>query len=317
MARPASATGSGSTAAAAGRRHVGCPPARPASPSRSDGWRRSCRPRTAARRSGSGTAPAAARSATSSAPIWVSAGAWSSAGLVVTGYGDALDDDGRRARPRSPGHDDRDLLVDGRPFPTRLGNPVARGDVVVSPSGRLVAANACGVRLCDAAGRRPRDAGRRSGRSQAAEGFLRVLTDDAIVTTDDDFDWISARRISDGAEVWRRPRQHPPRSGRDRRRVGGRGHGLARDRLGRRRDRRARRRRRPRPARRRRARPWPGSGPPCPAAGEGRRRSRRLRRVACTGGACPSTVLDLERAAPTALRRPSRSACRLRRSGSR
>ena len=38
---------------------------------------------------------------------------------------------------------------------------------------------------------------------RSAEGFLRVLTDDAIVTTDDDATWISARRIRDGGEAWR------------------------------------------------------------------------------------------------------------------
>ena len=38
---------------------------------------------------------------------------------------------------------------------------------------------------------------------RSAEGFLRVLTDDAIVTTDDDATWISARRIRDGVEAWR------------------------------------------------------------------------------------------------------------------
>lgn len=137
------------------------------------------------------------------APIWVSAGAWSSAGLVVTGYGDrSMAADGGLLLV-APDTMTVTTLVEAGPFDERLGRPVARGDVAVSPSGRLVAANACGIRLCDAVvvdletrtSWRPID---------AAEGFLRVLTDDAVVTTDGDARWISARRISDGAEVWRR-----------------------------------------------------------------------------------------------------------------
>jgi hypothetical protein len=136
-------------------------------------------------------------------PIWVSAGAWSTAGLVVTGYGDAaMKTDGGLVLV-SPEAPTATVLVAGGPFSARLGDPVARGDVVVSPSGRIVAANACGLRLCDA---QVVDlgTGATSRPIQAAEGFLRVLTDDAIVTTDDDFEWISARRIADGTEIWRR-----------------------------------------------------------------------------------------------------------------
>jgi hypothetical protein len=136
-------------------------------------------------------------------PIWVSAGAWSSAGLVVTGYGDrSMTSDGGLVLV-SPATLSATALVEAGPFDARLGLPVARGDVVVSPSGRLVASNACGVELCDtqvvdvASGAVSRPV-------QAAEGFLRVLTDEAIVTTDGDGRWIAARRIADGAEVWRR-----------------------------------------------------------------------------------------------------------------
>ena len=135
-------------------------------------------------------------------PIWVSAGAWTSAGLVVTGYRDAsasadgglmvVDPDQRSARS----------LVDPAAFPKALGVPVARGEVVVSPSGRWAASNACGVRLCET---QVVDVttGQVFRPLQSAEGFLRVITDDAIVTTDDDATWISARRIRDGAEAWR------------------------------------------------------------------------------------------------------------------
>jgi len=137
------------------------------------------------------------------APIWVSAGAWSSAGLVVTGYGDhTMTTDGGMVLV-SPEAASATVLVAGGAFDARLGHPVARGDVAVSPSGRLVAANACGIRLCDA---QVVDVvrGTVSEPIRAAEGFLRVLTDDAIVTTDGDSRWISARRVADGAEIWRR-----------------------------------------------------------------------------------------------------------------
>jgi hypothetical protein len=136
------------------------------------------------------------------APIWVSAGAWTSAGLVVTGYGDAsMAIDGGLVLI-APDAGTATVLVDAAPFSAALGRPVARGDVLVSPSGATVASNACGVRLCDlqvvelATGRVSRP-------TSAAEGFLRAVTDDAVVMTDDGFRWISARRISDGVELWR------------------------------------------------------------------------------------------------------------------
>ena len=135
-------------------------------------------------------------------PIWVSAGAWTSAGLVVTGYRDAsMTSDGGLMLVDRDQHSVRSL-VDPSEFPKALGAPVARGEVVVSPSGRWAASNACGIRLCEtqvvdvSTGQvfRP---------LRSAEGFLRVVTDEAIVTTDDDATWISARRIRDGGEAWR------------------------------------------------------------------------------------------------------------------
>jgi hypothetical protein len=137
-------------------------------------------------------------------PIWVSAGAWTPAGLVVTGYRDAsMTADGGLVLV-----DRADLtvrtLVEPGPFARGLGTPVARGEVLVSPSGRLVASNACGMHLCDTqvvdvetgVVHRP---------VRTAEGFLRALTDDSIVTTDDDGAWIAGQRIGDGAEAWRLP----------------------------------------------------------------------------------------------------------------
>ncbi len=134
-------------------------------------------------------------------PIWVSAGAWTRGGLVVTGYRDSsMAWDGGLVLVTVPDFAVR-TLVAPRPYPERLGAPVARGEVVASPSGSIVASNLCGVRLCDtqvvdlATGEifRP---------IQSAEGFLRVVTDDLIVTTDDDYGWISGRRFRDGSEAW-------------------------------------------------------------------------------------------------------------------
>jgi hypothetical protein len=136
------------------------------------------------------------------APIWVSAGAWTAAGLVVTGYGDAsMAADGGLVLI-APDAASATVLVDAAPFPAALGRPVARGDVLVSPSGSTVASNVCGVRLCDL---QVADlaTGRVSRPVSAAEGFLRAVTDEAVVTTDDAYRWISARRIADGVELWR------------------------------------------------------------------------------------------------------------------
>jgi hypothetical protein len=136
------------------------------------------------------------------APIWISAGAWASGGLVVTGYPDsAMGADGGLVLLALPDFAAQ-VLVEPRPFPAKLGTPVARGDVVVSPSGAFVGSNVCGVHLCDtqvvelATGRvfRP---------IQSEEGFLRALTDEVVVTTDDDSAWIAALRFRDGREAWR------------------------------------------------------------------------------------------------------------------
>ena len=135
------------------------------------------------------------------APIWVSAAAWTSRGLVATGYRDAsMVEDGGLVLISAAGA--VEVLLPAGPFAATLGRPVARGDVVVSASRQVVASNACGVRLCDSqvvdlstgAMFRP---------SRSAEGFLRAVTDDLVVTTDNDARWISAHRFGDGREVWR------------------------------------------------------------------------------------------------------------------
>ena len=135
-------------------------------------------------------------------PIWVSAGAWTSAGLVVTGYGDAsmTSDGGLVLVSAETGA--TTTLVDAGAFAPVLGQPVARGDVLVSPSRGVVASNVCGVERCDlqvvdlASGVVSRPL-------QGAEGFLRAVTEDAVITTDDEGAWIVARSIVDGAERWR------------------------------------------------------------------------------------------------------------------
>ena len=142
------------------------------------------------------------RAADLETPMWVSAGAFVDAGLIVTGYGDrSMTIDGGMMI-LAPEAGTATVLVAGGPFDPRLGRPVARGDVAVSPSGHLAASNACGVRLCDT---QVVDlvAGTVSRPVRAGEGFLRVLTDDAIVTTDGDARWISARGIVGGEQAWR------------------------------------------------------------------------------------------------------------------
>jgi hypothetical protein len=136
-------------------------------------------------------------------PIWVSAGAWTGAGLVVTGYRDAsMAADGGLLLVTVPDLEVRTLVEPGA-FPEALGTPVARGEVVVSPSGRIVASNACGLRLCDTQVV-DLQTGEIHRPLRSEEGFLRVVTDDLIVTTNDDYDWISARRFRDGGEAWRK-----------------------------------------------------------------------------------------------------------------
>jgi hypothetical protein len=136
------------------------------------------------------------------APIWVSAGSWTPAGLVVTGYGDAsMATDGGLVLI-APDDGTVTPLVEASPFSPALGRAVARGEVLVSPSGATVASNVCGVELCDLQVVEL-TTGRVSRPIRAAEGFLRAVTDDAVVTTDDGFRWISARRIADGVELWR------------------------------------------------------------------------------------------------------------------
>lgn len=138
------------------------------------------------------------------APIWVSAGAWTSGGLVVTGYGDSSATTDGGLLLVSPEDGTIHELVAGGPFSAALGSPVARGGVEVSASGATVASNACGVERCDL---QVVDVatGAVTSPVAGAEGFLRAVTDEIVVTTDGDGRWISGRRIADGHEAWRHP----------------------------------------------------------------------------------------------------------------
>jgi hypothetical protein len=136
-------------------------------------------------------------------PIWVSAGAFTSRGLVVTGYGDATMTADGGLLAIDPDDGTVTTLVSGAPFGTALGSPVARGDVLVSPSGRTVASNACGPERCllhvvDLA------SGLVTQPVDGDVGFLRAVSDESVVTTDDAGRWIRGRAIADGRETWRR-----------------------------------------------------------------------------------------------------------------
>lgn len=136
------------------------------------------------------------------APIWVSAGAFTPHGLVLTGYGDAtMATDGGMLALR-PGDAAPTTLVPGAAFAAAIGAPVARGDVLVSPSGRTVASNACGPERC-ALQVVDLETGLVSRPVDGDVGFLRSVNDSSIVTTDDAGRWIRGRAIADGRELWR------------------------------------------------------------------------------------------------------------------
>lgn len=133
--------------------------------------------------------------------IWISAGAFSGDDLVVTGYGDArATSDGGLAVVRV-GSGRFETVVPERPFPQALGASASRGDVFVSASGRRAASYLCAADLCDvqvidvSSGRLVR--------SSRQTGFLRAITDSAMILTDGEFKWISARELATGREIWR------------------------------------------------------------------------------------------------------------------
>ena len=134
------------------------------------------------------------------APIWVSAAAFRGDELVITGYMDsrAAGDGGLALIEPAGGYQQ---LVEPGSFAPDLGTGVARGEVHVSPNGRLAATNACGQTGCLT---QVVDLDRSAVASELrGDGFLRALTDDLVVFTDDDYAWISAQRIATGEEAWR------------------------------------------------------------------------------------------------------------------
>jgi hypothetical protein len=137
------------------------------------------------------------------APIWIATGAFTPAGLVVAGYRDVTMAADGGLLLVAPDTGAISTLVEGGPYPPALGALVARGDVLVSPSGRSVASNACGPERCltQVVDLETREVSRPV---DGDLGFLRAVTDEAVVTTDDAGRWIRARAIADGRETWRR-----------------------------------------------------------------------------------------------------------------
>jgi hypothetical protein len=135
------------------------------------------------------------------APMRVSAGAFRGDTLLVTGYTDAAatNDGGFGLIETSPtGYRQ---VVTGGAFPTGLGKRPVHGAVLVSPNGAYAATNACGSNACVT---QVIDIDRGTViRTLSGEGFLRALTDEAVVLTDGDFAWISAVSIRTGRELWR------------------------------------------------------------------------------------------------------------------
>ena len=136
-------------------------------------------------------------------PMWVSAGAFAQGGLVVTGYADAAMTSDGGLLLVAPASGAVTTLVERGAFPAALGSPVARGDVLVSPSGRTVGSNACGPERC-ALQVVDLTTGRVSRPVDGGVGFLRAITDDAIVTTDDAGRWIRGLSIAGGRLRWQR-----------------------------------------------------------------------------------------------------------------
>jgi hypothetical protein len=137
------------------------------------------------------------------APIWISTGAFRDDDLVVTGYGDASATSDGGLAVVGAGSNQLEALVPAAPFPADLGPSAARGDVHVSPNGRLAASYLCSGETCatqvvDLETRRLVHNGRQ-------KGFLRAITDSTMILTDDEHAWISASDIRTGRELWRIP----------------------------------------------------------------------------------------------------------------
>jgi hypothetical protein len=128
-----------------------------------------------------------------------SSAAFAGGQLLVTGYlGGIAGADGGIIAIALPGGDVQTLVASG-PFPGRLGAHPSKGDFHLSASGTLAAINTCGSLGCDnvvidvptLATRIPR---------AGAPGFLRTVTDDALILTDADGAWIKGIAVGNGRE---------------------------------------------------------------------------------------------------------------------
>ncbi len=124
--------------------------------------------------------------------------------LLLTGYrGGNAGQDGGIVAIAVPGGDVR-TLVEPEPFPARLGVRPSKGDFHLSGSGALAAVNTCGSLGCDnvvidvaaLTARIPRN---------GAPGFLRAITDDVLVLTDADGEWIKGIDVRTGREAFSVP----------------------------------------------------------------------------------------------------------------
>jgi hypothetical protein len=121
--------------------------------------------------------------------------------LLVTGYlaGEPAGDGGIVAIG-VPGGALRTIVAPG-PFPARLGDHPSKGDVHVSGTGRLAAANTCGSLGCDDVVVDVATLTARTPRA-GAPGFLRAVTDEALVLTDADGAWIKGVDARTGREAF-------------------------------------------------------------------------------------------------------------------
>ena len=136
------------------------------------------------------------------APMWITTGTFRADDLVVTGYDDAgAAADGGLAvlaeRSRS-----WQVLLPAGPFPAELAS-ASRGDVFISPDARLAASYLCAAEVCDVQVVDLEKA--RLVHDARQPGFLRTLTDTAMVLTDGELEWISAVDVRSGREIWRVP----------------------------------------------------------------------------------------------------------------
>jgi hypothetical protein len=135
-------------------------------------------------------------------PFWVSSAAVAGDAVLLTGYGDSsmATDAGLSLVDIATG--ERRVVIAGGAFDARLGDQPMRGELHVSPTGRLAAVNACGSASC-VTQVVALDGGRASPVASVRGGFLRTLTDDRVVLTDGDGAWIQGVDARSGKERYR------------------------------------------------------------------------------------------------------------------